>query len=78
MKELPVTPGRRVMCPEECRYRSKRAPFCGYCLPEVMKKLERESCGYCMLEILNRKEEAQNGEHNKKTDGNASEEGHRY
>jgi hypothetical protein len=31
-----------------------------------------------MMEILNRKEEAQNGEHNKKTDGNASEEGHRY
>ena len=42
MKELPVTPGRRVMCPENCRYRSKLAPFCGYCLPEVMKKLERE------------------------------------
>lgn len=42
MKELPVTPGRRVLCPEDCRYRSKLAPFCGYCMPEVLKKLGME------------------------------------
>lgn len=38
MKELPKTPGRRVLCPENCRYRSKLAPFCGYCMPVVLKK----------------------------------------
>ena len=26
-------------CPENCRYLSRVAPFCGYCLPEIMKKL---------------------------------------
>ena len=26
-------------CPEDCRYRSKSAPFCGYCLPEIMRQL---------------------------------------
>ena len=47
MKELPVTPGRRVMCPEECRYRSKLAPFCGYCMMEILnrKKKTEESDG---------------------------------
>ena len=39
MKEIPKPPGTRVMCPEDCRYRNRIAPFCGYCLPEVMKKL---------------------------------------
>lgn len=29
----------KVLCPEECRYRSKIAPFCGYCLPKIMKEL---------------------------------------
>ena len=62
MKKSMLPLRERSMCPENCRYRSRSAPF----------------CGYCMLEILNRKEEAQNGEHNKETDGNASEEGHRY
>ena len=62
MKKSLLPLRERSLCPENCRYRSRSAPF----------------CGYCMLEILNRKEEAQNGEHNKKTDGNASEEGHRY
>lgn len=42
MNELPRTPGRRVMCPENCRYRNKLAPFCGYCMPEVMRKLREE------------------------------------
>ena len=39
MKELPRVPGTRILCPEDCRYRNKYAPFCGCCLPEVMKKL---------------------------------------
>ena len=42
MKELPRVPGTRILCPEDCRYRDRRAPFCGYCLPEVLKKLESE------------------------------------
>lgn len=39
MKDLPRVPGTKMLCPEECRYRGKLVPFCGYCLPEVMKKL---------------------------------------
>lgn len=42
MKELPKIPGTKVLCPEECRYRNKVVPFCGYCLPVVMKKLGME------------------------------------
>ena len=45
MKELPKIPGTKVLCPEECRYRNKLAPFCGYCLPVVMKKLGIEDKG---------------------------------
>ena len=29
----------KILCPENCRYRSKQAPFCGYCLPEIMREL---------------------------------------
>ena len=29
----------KVLCPENCRYRSKSALFCGYCLPKIMKEL---------------------------------------
>lgn len=29
----------KILCPEDCKYRSKSAPFCGYCLPRIMKKL---------------------------------------
>jgi hypothetical protein len=29
----------KVLCPENCRYRSKSAPVCGYCLPKIMKEL---------------------------------------
>ena len=29
----------KVLCLENCRYRSKSAPFCGYCLPKIMKEL---------------------------------------
>ena len=27
-------------CPEDCIYRNKYAPFCGYCLPDIMKRRE--------------------------------------
>jgi len=53
MREIPGPPGKRSMCPDDCRYRNKLAPFCGYCLPEVMRKLGmREGGAYG-----NRKEE---------------------
>ena len=39
MRGIPGPPGKRIMCPDDCRYRNKLAPFCGYCLPEVMRKL---------------------------------------
>ena len=29
----------KILCPESCKFRNKLAPFCGYCLPAVMKKL---------------------------------------
>lgn len=38
-KTIKTVPGTRVLCPEDCRYRNKLAPFCGYCIPEVLKKL---------------------------------------
>jgi uncharacterized Zn ribbon protein len=45
MKELPVTPGRRKMCPDNCRYRDKRTSFCGFCMMEIKKKTEEEMHG---------------------------------
>ena len=35
------------MCPDNCRYRSKLAPFCGYCMLEILgrKKEEEETDG---------------------------------
>ena len=31
---------RTTMCPEKCRYRDKKAPFCGYCLYKIVKERE--------------------------------------
>ena len=45
MKELPVTPGRRKMCPDNCRYRDKRTSFCGFCMMEIKKRTEEEMHG---------------------------------
>ena len=61
MKPIPRPPGMRTMCPENCRYRNKLAPF----------------CGYCMLEILGKKEETEetDGEIDTETAGQAREEG---
>lgn len=27
---------RHRQCPENCRYRRKEAPFCGYCMMEII------------------------------------------
>lgn len=56
-----TVPGTRVKCPEDCRYRSKLAPF----------------CGYCMMEILNRKTEVggKYGKNETETAGQAGKEG---
>lgn len=57
MKELPRVPGTKILCPEDCRYRNKRAPFCGYCLPEVLKKIKLET-DRRKLEMLSKKTES--------------------
>lgn len=31
---------RTTMCPEKCRYRNKKATFCGYCLYKIVKERE--------------------------------------
>ena len=60
-KTIKTVRGTRVMCPEDCRYRDRLAPF----------------CGYCMMEILGRKkktEEQNDGSNKEKTAGQAGEE----
>ena len=42
MNDLPRVPGTRVQCPDDCKFRNKRAPVCGYCLREVLRKLETD------------------------------------
>ena len=61
MKSIPKSPGMRVQCPDNCRYRDRLAPF----------------CGYCMLEILGKKKETEetDGEIYTETAGQAREEG---
>ena len=49
MKPIPKPPGIRTMCPDNCRYRDRLAPF----------------CGYCMLEILGRRKETEDREDGK-------------
>ena len=36
-----TVPGTRVICPDNCRYRSKLAPFCGYCMMEILNKKKK-------------------------------------
>lgn len=62
LKQTKATvPGTRVMCPDNCRYRDRLAPF----------------CGYCMLEILGRKQETEekDGEIDTEIAGQAREKG---
>ena len=61
MKPIPETPGMRTMCPDNCRYRDRLEPF----------------CGYCMLEILGRKQktEEKDGEIDTEIAGQAREKG---
>lgn len=34
------------LCPENCRYRSKLVPYCGYCLTRILKeRKEKENAG---------------------------------
>ncbi len=61
MKPIPRPPGMRIKCPDNCRYRDRLAPF----------------CGYCMLEILGRKQETEekDGEIDTEIAGQAREKG---
>ena len=61
LKQTKTTvPGTRILCREDCRYRDRLAPF----------------CGYCMMEILGRKKkmEVADGQDKTETDGKAGEE----
>lgn len=51
----------KIMCPDNCRYRDKKAPFCGYCLPEIVRKLGM------------RKEEKEDGNREEKRDRQAED-----
>ena len=43
MKPIPKPPGMRVKCPDNCRYRDRLAPFCGYCMLEILnRKIQTE------------------------------------
>ncbi len=34
------------LCPENCNYRSKLVPFCGYCMVRILKEREeKENAG---------------------------------
>jgi len=62
LKQTKTTvPGTKVKCPEDCRYRDRLAPF----------------CGYCMMEILNRKKKTEetDGKIEEESDGKAGKEG---
>lgn len=41
MKHQKAVPGTIVMCPENCRYRSRLAPFCGYCMIEILNRKKK-------------------------------------
>ena len=32
-------------CPEDCIFRNRYAPFCGYCLPEILERRKEEKDG---------------------------------
>ena len=43
MKPIPKPTGMRVQCPDNCRYRDRLAPFCGYCMLEILnRKIQTE------------------------------------
>ena len=41
METTKTIPGTRVECPDNCRYRSKLAPFCGYCMMEILNRKKK-------------------------------------
>ena len=42
MKQTKMTvPGTKVKCPEDCRYRDRLAPFCGYCMMEILNRKKK-------------------------------------
>ena len=42
MKTMTELKGVKTQCPENCRYRNKLAPFCGYCMLEILDKKKTE------------------------------------
>ena len=45
MRKGPTVLRSRTKCPENCGYRNKLAPFCGYCIKEILSKKKEESDG---------------------------------
>ena len=42
LKQTKMTvPGTKVKCPEDCRYRDRLAPFCGYCMMEILNRKKK-------------------------------------
>ena len=39
MKPLPTSPGRRELCPKNCKYRAREVPFCGFCVAKIKSEL---------------------------------------
>lgn len=37
-----TVPGTKIICPDNCRYRSRLAPFCGYCMMEILNRKKKE------------------------------------
>lgn len=37
-------------CPKDCRYRSRLAPFCGFCMMKILGKREEESDMQMMID----------------------------
>lgn len=43
------------MCPDNCNYRSKVVPYCGYCLHRILKEKEEDNNGGRETEIKHTK-----------------------
>lgn len=44
-------------CPEDCRYRAREVPFCGFCMMEILGKKEKEKEMQMMIDNPEGKQE---------------------
>ena len=52
MRETALETRARTECPQNCRYRNKLAPFCGYCMLEILDKKKEKSDGQGKTEAV--------------------------